>query len=123
MDDYSQRPMNQPGMTPRHHQGRGSFVAVFLIVAGALMFLDNLGFIPNIRPYWPMAIALHGLWQLLRPNRPCPVVIALFEVAAGVLLTLGNLGHLHFGIGSLWPLLLIAIGLSMLFGRKRRPHR
>jgi predicted membrane protein len=123
MDDYSRPPMNQPSMTPPHRQGRASFLALFLIVAGVLMFLDNLGFIPNIRPYWPLAIVVHGTWQLLRPNRPCPSVIALFEVAAGVLLTLGNLGFLHFSIGSLWPLFLIALGLSMLFGRKGRPNR
>ncbi|HXE05907.1 MAG TPA: DUF5668 domain-containing protein, partial [Bryobacteraceae bacterium] len=123
MDDYSRPPVNEPIMPPRHHQGRGSFVALFLIVVGVLMFLDNLGFIPNIRPYWPLAIAVHGIWQLLRPNRPCPAVIASFEVIAGVLLTLGNLGLLHFGIGSLWPLILIAIGVSMLFGRKGKPNR
>lgn len=123
MDDYSRPPVNQPTMTPGRHQGRGSFIAVFLIVAGALMFLDNLGFIPNIRPYWPLAITVYGVWQLLRPNRPCPVAISLFAIAAGLLLTAGNLGHLHFGIGSLWPLFLIALGLSMLFGRKARPNR
>ncbi|HVV47104.1 MAG TPA: DUF5668 domain-containing protein [Bryobacteraceae bacterium] len=119
MDDYSRPPLNRPVNTPRHHQGRASFVALFLIVAGVLMFLDNLGFIPNIRPYWPMAIAVFGMAQLVRPNRPCSVVWPLFMIAVGVLLTLGNLGHLHFSIGSMWPLFLIALGVSMLFDRKR----
>lgn len=119
MDDYSRPSMNQAATRSRACTGRGSFVAVFLIVAGLLMFLDNLGFIPNIRPYWPMAIAAYGIWQLLRPSRPCPVPMALFMVAAGVMLTLGNLGRLHFVIGSLWPLFLIALGLTLLFRRKR----
>jgi predicted membrane protein len=118
MDDYSRPPLNRPAFTPGHRQGRTSFVALFLIVAGALMFLDNLGFIPNIRPYWPLAISVFGIWQLLRPHRPCPVVMALFEIAVGVLLTLGNLGYAHFGIRLIWPLFLIALGFTLLFRRK-----
>ncbi len=114
--------MNNPVVKPQRCAGRSSFAAVFLIVVGLLMFLDNLGFIPNIRPYWPMAIAAYGVWQLLRPGRPCPVVIAVFEVIVGVLLTLGNLGRLHFGIGSLWPLFLIALGVHLLFRRQAGPR-
>ncbi|HVW08151.1 MAG TPA: DUF5668 domain-containing protein [Bryobacteraceae bacterium] len=122
MDDYSRPPINNPAIQRRHGGGGASFAAVFLIVAGLLMFLDNLGFIPNIRPYWPMAITVYGIWQLLRPGRPCPVVIAAFEVIAGILLTLGNLGRLHFSIGSLWPLFLIALGVNLLF-RRQGPGR
>jgi predicted membrane protein len=121
MDRNYGPPMNHPAMPPRQH-GRTSFVALFLIVAGALMFLDNLGFIPNIRPYWPMAIAVFGMAQLIRPHRPCSMIWPWFLIAIGILLTLGNLGYLRFDIGSLWPLFLIAIGLNMLF-RRRGPGR
>jgi hypothetical protein len=122
MDDYSRPPLNRPIRTPRHRQGRTSFVALFLIVAGALMFLDNLGFIPNIRPYWPLAISVFGFAQLMRPHRPCSVVWPLFEIAVGALLTLGNLGYLHFDIRSQWPLFLIALGVSLLFRRGGPPN-
>lgn len=109
--------MSNPVVKPGQCAGRTSFVAVFLIVAGLLMFLDNLGFIPNIRPYWPMLIVVYGVAQLVRPNRPCSIVWPLFAIAAGLLLTLGNLGYLHFGVGALWPVFLIALGVSLLFRR------
>ncbi len=41
----------------------GSVFALILIVAGALLFLDNLGLLPinNIGAYWPLALVAWGL--------------------------------------------------------------
>ena len=118
MDDNSGSPLTEISRDP--HGPRISFFALFLIVIGALMFLDNLGFIPHIRPYWPLAISFFGIAQLIRPRRHCSVVWPLFEIAAGVLLTLGNLQILNFHPRALWPLALIALGLSMLGRRRNR---
>jgi len=49
------------------------------------------------------------------------IVLPLLLVLAGVILLLNNLGHLPWTvwatIGRLWPILLIAVGLDILFGR------
>ncbi len=52
------------------------------------------------------------------------IVLPLLLVLAGVILLLNNLGHLPWTvwatIGRLWPILLIALGLDILFGRSLR---
>ena len=47
---------------------RGSLFAVMLIVAGALLFLDNLGLLPirDIRAYWPLWMVVWGVTILDR---------------------------------------------------------
>lgn len=49
------------------------------------------------------------------------IVLPLLLILAGVILLLNNLGHLPWTvwatIGRLWPILLIALGLDILFGR------
>jgi predicted membrane protein len=96
-----------------------SFGALVLIAVGTILFLDNLGLVPfaNIRAYWPLAIAVFGVTLLMRARTACALVWAGTMVAIGVLLTLGNLGILPVTIGSLWPIFLIAAGVSMLFKR------
>jgi hypothetical protein len=93
--------------------------AVVLIVLGVILFLDNLGIIgfANIGAYWPMAIAVVGAMHLSRARSNCAMVWPWTMIAIGVLLTLGNLHILHVTIGSLWPILLIAAGVSLLFKR------
>ncbi|MFH1609775.1 MAG: DUF5668 domain-containing protein [Candidatus Bipolaricaulota bacterium] len=52
------------------------------------------------------------------------IVLPLLLILAGVILLLNNLGHLPWTvwatIGRLWPILLIALGLDILFGRVLR---
>lgn len=107
---------NAPG--PPLHASVGALV---LIAVGTILFLDNLGLVPfaNIRAYWPMAIAALGAAHLSRTRSACAMVWPWTMIAAGVLLTLGNLGILRVTIGSLWPIFLIAAGASMLFKRTR----
>jgi predicted membrane protein len=97
-----------------------SFTALVLIVAGALLFLDNLGLLPfaNVGAYWPLAISAYGIALLTRARNVACMVWHLTMVAAGILLTLRNLGILHASVGALlWPILLIAAGVSMLVKR------
>jgi predicted membrane protein len=107
---------NAPGPGSPIH---ASFGAIVLIALGAILFLDNLGLLPfaNIRAYWPMAIAVFGALQLTRSRSACSMVWPWTMIAIGVLLTLGNLGILRVTIGSLWPVFLIAAGVSMLVRR------
>ena len=100
---------------------RGTLFAVALIVAGTLLFLDNLGVLPieNIGAYWPLALVVYGLGAMNRCRTARTAVWSATLTVAGVLLVLGNLGILHVTIGELWPLLLIAGGVLMLVERGR----
>jgi predicted membrane protein len=95
---------------------RGSLFALMLIVAGALLFLDNLGILPiqDIRAYWPIWIVIWGVHILDRRRGQVASVWALALIAWGTLLILGNLHILHITGSVFWPVMLIAFGVSML---------
>ncbi|HWE51336.1 MAG TPA: DUF5668 domain-containing protein [Bryobacteraceae bacterium] len=100
-------------------QPRGTIFALALIVAGALLFLDNLGIVPieDIGAYWPLAFVVYGLGTLYYKRGPISLIWSGSLIVAGVLLILGNLGILHVTVGALWPLLLIALGATLLVDR------
>ena len=111
--------MNENGPSDNNSALHASIGAIVLIAIGALLFLDNLGLIPfaNIQAYWPLAISAWGVAMLSRTRTSCGMVWPWTMIAAGLLLTLGNLGILRVNIGSLWPIFLIAAGVGMLFRR------
>ena len=107
-------------MMPNRH---GSVFALILIVAGALLFLDNLGVLPirNIEAYWPLALVAWGISLLDRGRGANGIIWAATLVVFGGLLTLGNLHILHVTGDIIWPLVLIAFGAMMLVGRWQGP--
>ena len=100
---------------------RGSLFALMLIVAGAALFLDNLGIFPirNIGAYWPIFIIVWGVWTLDRWRNPIALVWALALIAWGSLLILGNLHIIQVTGSVFWPVMLIAFGVMLLL----RPMR
>ncbi len=109
----------------RQRHGRGGpvrsrlFFAVFLIVVGVVLFLDNIGLIPirNIWNFWPVILIAAGLGKLSSCRDTGGRTIGFFLVLIGSLVLLVTLGILHFHTkdGS-WvlALLLIAFGVSLL---------
>jgi predicted membrane protein len=95
---------------------RGSVFALMLIIAGALLFFDNIGILPiqNIQAYWPVFIVFWGASVLERWRNPVAVIWGFALIAWGVLLILGNLQILHVTGSVFWPVALIAFGASML---------
>jgi predicted membrane protein len=116
--------MTPSGTTPNDPQENRSALnasigAIILIAIGAILFIDNLGIFPfiRLRDYWPLAISAWGIAMLSRPGRNCGMVWGCTMVVIGALLTLGNLHILRVNAGSIWPIFLIAAGVSMLFKR------
>lgn len=95
---------------------RGSIFALLLIIAGAALFLDNLGILPiqDISAYWPIFIVFWGVSMFERMRSPVAGIWALALIAWGSLLILGNLHILHVTGSVFWPVMLIAFGVSML---------
>src|SRR6267154_5776117 len=94
---------------PVQTHSRGVFFALALIVAGALLFLDNLGVLPieNIGAYWPLALVVYGLGLIYRKRTRSALIWATTMILGGFLLVLGNLGILRLTFAGLWPLILI----------------
>jgi hypothetical protein len=90
--------------------------AVFLIVAGTLLFLDNIGLIPvhNIWDYWPLLLIAVGISKLANCSRSMGRLWGVILVAGGALILACNIGVLHVRNDVIWPLLLVAFGLVVL---------
>lgn len=111
----------------RRWRYRGSlFFPLLLITIGILFLLTNTGVISGsiwdiLLRYWPVLLIMMGLDGLLKGDG---LVGAIFILALGVVFLLSNLGMLALNIWEvilrLWPLLLVAIGLDILVGRRSR---
>lgn len=97
------------------------FWPLFLIAAGVILILSNLGAIPGdgwalILRLWPVLFIIGGLDELFRRQGWAGAVVM---IGLGTVLLLGNLGYLGMGafelLLRLWPVFLIAIGLDILF--------
>jgi predicted membrane protein len=95
---------------------RGSVFAILLILAGAVLFLDNIGVlpIPDIQAYWPIFIIFWGAIMLERWRSAFSVIWGLAIVAWGILLILGNLHILPITGAVFWAIALIAGGVTLL---------
>jgi hypothetical protein len=106
----------------RNVTGRNVF-AIVLIALGVLWTLDSLGFIESdqILRWWPVAVIAFGLSRLLGVgSRPNYGVGALFTIGGAWLL--GNsLDLIRVSVFDLWPLVLVAIGASMIL--RSRPSQ
>jgi len=106
---------------------RGSlFGPLILIAIGVLFLLSNAGMLPGspweiFARYWPVLLIVASLDGLLRGEN---LVGSLFMLAVGTVFLLTNLGLLALDIWrivfQLWPLLLVALGLDLLIGRRSR---
>jgi hypothetical protein len=115
------------GSRRRHPPTAGIVVAVLIIAAGVLLFLDNLGIyhIYNIWRLWPVALIVVGSSKMFESQGVGGRVWAGMVLSAGVILLLDNLGIWHVGWGVIWPLLLVGVGVSMLvhaFERRDLPR-
>ncbi|HEY6990227.1 MAG TPA: LiaF domain-containing protein [Bryobacteraceae bacterium] len=108
-----------PRMRRRGPNGPRIFFAVFLIAAGTLLFLGNLGLLPihNLWDLVPFGMIVLGLLRLLQCPRPGGRIFGGLLVAFGILFLLVNLGilQIHARDGS-WPLsiLFIIFGIGLL---------
>lgn len=107
-------------------------VGVALILLGLFFLLRSLGFWwpwwMEFDVFWPALLILAGgalfVRRTMQPgeNRARGLLFPVLLVSAGALLLLGNLGLIGWRfwaeLSRFWPVLLIAIGLESLFGRR-----
>jgi len=104
------------GMRMRRGDFRGSFAwgGVILFV-GVVLLLDHMGVISaeGLLRFWPMILILFGIVNLLNE---CSRVWGICLLIAGVLLQLGRFGIVKVTWAVLWPVLVIGVGLSLMWG-------
>lgn len=98
------------------------FSGVLLVVFGALFLADQLGalsFGHVFATWWPALLVLAGLLNLI--ERPAAPLGPIIMIAVGAGLLLANLHIIKFDrVYRLWPLIMIALGLNILFSPKNK---
>ena len=102
------------------------FIGLLLVILGVMLLLDNTGALgldwSLAGVYWPSLIIAWALWRLVVGGlrfRLWPTIALL----VGVVLQLSNLDLWDWNFGQLlWPAILVAVGLMLLFGRRGRGY-
>jgi len=110
------------GESPRR---RGSvFGPLLLIAIGVVFLLKNVGLIrgdiwQTALNLWPVLLIVFGLDGIYRGEG---LVGGVFLIGLGTVFTLANLGYLAIPVWQLifrlWPVLLIAVGLDLVLGKR-----
>ena len=133
MDDRDNRPQRDEARKPRvlggiiirgGAQSESSRVGLvwgaLIVAAGVALLLDHLGFITigSLWRFWPMILVFFGVGHLFTASNR---VWGLILIVVGAVFQLNNLGFTRIGIGDLWPVAIIAVGLVLIWGALRPP--
>jgi hypothetical protein len=110
----------------QNHRGfrRSIFIPLILIIIGVVLLLYNLGFISGdiwevIFSLWPLLLIALGLDSLIKGEG---FVGSIFFIGLGAIFLSSTLGLVDISVWelilTLWPLLLVAIGLDIVIGRR-----
>lgn len=109
----------------RVRRERPSFIwPIILVVVGAIFLLSNLGLLRgdvwgSIWRLWPVLLIAIGLDSLFRRNE---IAGPVFMLVLGSVLLMNSLGLLGWEtwdvLWRLWPVLLVAVGLEIIIGRR-----
>lgn len=105
---------------PQGHRGRGGLATgLVLILLGVLFLLDNLHVV-HFRLFsdaWPLILVIFGVVRMIdAPDRSS----GLWLVTIGLWLLVNELELWGFTYHDSWPLLVVAVGLSMVWKALRR---
>ncbi|HEY6390977.1 MAG TPA: DUF5668 domain-containing protein [Bryobacteraceae bacterium] len=94
----------------------GMLFGGMVVVFGLLMLLDNLNIlrIYDLWRYWPVVVIILGVVKVLQTRSPSGYVWGGMAVLAGSLILLNNLEILNVSFDLIWPLVIIAFGISVL---------
>jgi len=115
----------QPEMTvvgsPRRCGVSGWLPGAILIALGTLFLLDHLGLVNGhlIWKYWPLLLIALGIGKVINEGRR---VGGFLLILVGVFFMLEHMGYRMFTWETLWPAILIAAGMAMIWGRFDAPR-
>jgi predicted membrane protein len=96
---------------------RQVILGVVVIGMGLLFLLDNLNIWDFHRAvqFWPMVFIVVGAIKLFDTSSSDGYFLGAVLILVGVLMMLGRLGYIYFSWRAVWPILLIALGGSVLY--------
>lgn len=97
-------------------------IGVFILILGVLALVDNLNifYMRNALHFWPVIFIVFGLLKLKQSPHGKPRIWPFIFIIAGSLMTLDNMGILHFQIHDWWPAIFIVIGIKMVVAPKNK---
>ena len=106
-----------------------TFIGVSLALLGVILTLDNLGFVNaqdilrfGLR-FWPIVPILAGVLYVVQGRETRDWLLGAGWIAVGTAFLLRNLDVFRFELRDFLPLILVAIGLRVMFGRREARRR
>ncbi|PLX24073.1 MAG: hypothetical protein C0600_13760 [Ignavibacteria bacterium] len=100
-----------------------SVLGVLILLLGIVLTLGNFDIIdaPEVIRFWPVLLVLFGLLKALQPGGTGGRVFGGAIAFIGAMMILNRLDMFNFDFWDFWPLLLVAIGASLVFRTRSRP--
>jgi len=104
------------------HRSTSSLIFGSLIaLLGVVLLVDNLGFIDadDVLRFWPIVLVVFGAVQIAQRRDTGGKTVGMIIGIIGLWLLLNNLDIISLSLFSLWPLLLIGLGILLLVRSSR----
>jgi predicted membrane protein len=108
----------------RHHHGHGIIPGLVLVAWGGLLLLREMGILnPELRAmdFWPLVIIGLGISIAVGKRRLGSALVGLVVALFGAGMLAQRLGY-EVGVAHLWPILLIAAGMGIMWNGLTRRH-
>jgi predicted membrane protein len=92
-------------------------IGFLLLVFGLAILLENLDLMRahEVLKYWPLILVVFGLIKMFESGPTGGRIFGLILAIVGLFILLDNLDIMYFHLWDLWPLILVAIGVSMVW--------
>jgi predicted membrane protein len=95
----------------------GLVLGAIIVLVGLLLLLSNMGvfYIHDVWRYWPLALVVLGVSRIAERRTPTAMAWGGMIALIGMLLFLDSLDIIVVDARIIWPLVIIAFGLTMLW--------
>ncbi len=100
-------------------------LGLFIILLGVLYTLENLGIVyaHDYLRFWPIILVFYGASRVIQCETAGQKVWGIFWIVVGSFMVLDRLDLIYFSVWDLWPLILVVLGISLIWGPSRRRLR
>ena len=98
-------------------------LGLLIVVVGVIFTLDNLDIIyaHDYLRYWPALVVIYGISKMIQPRGRPGRFFGLIVTFVGAALLIDRLDFFYFRLWDFWPLIIVAVGLSMIWRRSKGP--
>ncbi|MBR9975478.1 MAG: hypothetical protein KFF77_07835 [Bacteroidetes bacterium] len=97
-------------------------IGIVVLLLGVILTLGNFDIIEasSVLRFWPALLVLFGMLKALQPGPGGGRLFGAGVTVVGIFMLLGRLDIIWFDLWDLWPLVLIAVGASLVLKTGRR---